>query len=485
MGTWGAEEVAAAVSGGWIAEPKREMRGATIDSREVEDGNIFFALRGENTDGHRFLQDAADRGAGAVVIEDRTYAAFGGQLRGCGVLLVDDVRAALHAMALAWRARLHGRVIGVTGSNGKTSTVRMIDAAISGDPDATPRLRGSRSVRSYNNDLGVPLTLLNAAEEDDYVVCEIGMSGPGEIAPLAHLAWPDAVVITSIGRAHLEAFGSIGRIAVEKASILSGLSSDGIAFVCDGVPDLDAHIDDVYGDVEVVRFGLGRRARPRIISIGPGERGARFVFDDGADFESPLPGDHNALNAAAAVAVARWVGVPDASIRAGLARAETPPMRLEPAEVVVPGGVALLINDAYNANPESVLAAMEMLATGRLDPPGAARRRRVALLGEMLELGGEAEAAHREIGARVAGLEGIDALWCVGPSAGVATGAAQLAGFGGELRDFPGATEPALTELGGGVRAGDVVLIKGSRGVRLERFVELLRAAGRTRSAAG
>ncbi|MEO1512577.1 MAG: Mur ligase domain-containing protein, partial [Planctomycetota bacterium] len=147
MGTWGAEEVAAAVSGGWIAEPKREMRGATIDSREVEEGNIFFALRGENTDGHRFLQDAADRGAGAVVIEDRTYAAFGGQLRGCGVLLVDDVRAALHAMALAWRARLHGRVIGVTGSNGKTSTVRMIDAAISGDPDATPRLRGSRSVR--------------------------------------------------------------------------------------------------------------------------------------------------------------------------------------------------------------------------------------------------------------------------------------------------------------------------------------------------
>ncbi len=456
MSEWTPESFARAASGSWLVEPARQIRGASIDTRELEPGQAFFALRGENVDGHAFAARAGELGASAVVVED--VEAIGAMPEGVGVLRVADARAALRDLAAACRASRPGlAVVGVTGSNGKTTTTRLIHAALSGEK------RGTCSRRSFNNDLGVPLTLLNAGGDDDYVVCEIGASGPGEIARLAAIARPRVGVITSIGRAHIEGFGSLAGVVREKGSLILSLPAGALGVAPDDAPALDDLLASAGADV--IRVGASDSAGARVSGITPDAGGVAFELEGFGPLRIPLLGAHNARNAAMAALVARRLGVSDEAIRAGLARAEGAEMRLAVEHVRFAGGAITLVNDAYNANPDSIRAALATLASMT---PGAGGRR-VAVLGDMLELGPGSDQEHRSLLASVPGSVGLV------HAVGAAMNAAAAGGSDARIRGAATLDEQATSAILDTLRPGDVVLLKGSRGMRLERLAEALR----------
>lgn len=435
------DALARAADGRWLVEPRGPMAGASIDTRTLAPGEVFFALRGERVDGHDYARAAAEAGASAIVAQREVDAA------GAGVLVVDDARAALWSLARAHRATLREQrtaVIGVTGSNGKTTAVHLIEAALG---SAGP---GRRSRKSFNNELGVPLTILSARSGDAWLCCEIGTSGPGEIRRLTELAAPEIAVITSIGRAHLEELGSVAGVAREKASILtSGEPAPLVRIVPTASAELAPLLDGLDG---LVRFGVEDGAKVRVLSTAPAGDGQRVTLATPIGeraFDVPLPGAHNALNAAAAWSVGLAMALDADVVEAGLASARGPEMRLQRMSVAVANGTVTVINDAYNANPESMLAALEVL----LGEPG----RRVAVLGDMLELGDASDGAHTEVASRAAAC--ADEVVLVGERWG-----------GG---DFASPDDPAIASR---LRAGDTVLLKGSRGVRLERVLGVLEA---------
>ncbi|MEM7754141.1 MAG: UDP-N-acetylmuramoyl-tripeptide--D-alanyl-D-alanine ligase [Planctomycetota bacterium] len=442
MSSW--EAFARAAGGRWATRPGAHLpTGASIDTRSIGAHEVFFALRGERVDGHDFARAAGGAGASVVVAEREID---GG---GVGVLIVEDVRTALWLLAGAHRAALREQrtaVIGVTGSNGKTTTVRLVEAALAA---AGP---GRRSVKSFNNDLGVPLTILSARGDDAWLCCEIGTSGPGEIARLTELASPEIAVITSVGRAHLEKLGSVAGVANEKSAILTaGEPAALIRIVPSHSAELGPHLEGLDG---LVRFGVEEQSKVRVVrteALNVGQRITLATPIGERSFEVPLAGAHNACNAAAAWAVGLAMALDADRVEAGLARAGHASMRLEVETVRHGGGVVTVINDAYNANPESVLAALELLAS----KPG----RRVAVLGDMLELGDASISAHAEIETR----------------AGACADEVILVGERWGRRSFALSDDPAIVSR---VRAGDTVLIKGSRGVRLERVLGRLRGPG-------
>jgi UDP-N-acetylmuramoyl-tripeptide--D-alanyl-D-alanine ligase len=462
---WSWDRIRSLAGGRWLVEPGAGSpvpAGAAIDTREVRPGNIFVAFRGERADGHAFIPDAAGAGAAMAVATD---AAAVPANTGVPVLLVGDATRALTDLARFWRHAVPGlRVIGITGSNGKTTTCRLMHAAAC--DEAAGGLRGTAPSRSFNNQLGVPITILSARPDDRVLVCEIGMSTPGEIAARCAVAEPDAAIITTVGEAHLEGLGSMGAIAAEKASIAAGIGPEGIVVIPSGLGLLDAALAAQGTRARVVRVGQNAAANARLTDVRPTGGGTAFQVD-GVPFEIPLPGIHNASNAALCVVMARWLGVPDDAIRTGLARAAPVPMRLE-RSVIATDPPITLINDAYNANPGSVRAALRVLA----ETPAAGRR--VAVLGDMLELGDFASAAHADI-LRGANAAGIDAVLTVGPRFAAASGADATARADHAEAEVDDA---ALGRIAAMVRPGDTVLVKGSRGVRLERVVRLLEGRG-------
>ncbi|MEO1512909.1 MAG: UDP-N-acetylmuramoyl-tripeptide--D-alanyl-D-alanine ligase, partial [Planctomycetota bacterium] len=298
------------------AEQARECHGVSIDTRELAPGQLFVALPGERTDGHDHLQKAADAGATIALVERDVEAPAGMTLA-----KVDSCRTALARLASAYRTTLRStRVVGVTGSNGKTTTVRLLDHVLGS------ALRGSASRKSFNNELGLPLTILNARPTDQYLVCEIGMSNPGEIRKLAAIARPDVGVVTSIGRAHLESFGTVAGIAKEKASLLFELAESGIGIVTADSDELEPSLPP---GVPMIRFGERDTADLRLTSVEHSREGVRFQLNDRAWFEVPLVGAHNAWNAAATVAVARRLGLSDGQIAESLRTAAGAAMRLD------------------------------------------------------------------------------------------------------------------------------------------------------------
>ncbi|HZW10285.1 MAG TPA: UDP-N-acetylmuramoyl-tripeptide--D-alanyl-D-alanine ligase [Phycisphaerales bacterium] len=454
---WRPESVRDAVGGAWLTPPGRAPAiggGAAIDTRAIEPGQVFFALRGERTDGHRFLGQALGAGAAAAVIDSPDAA--GDLPPGLPVLRVPDARAALGRLAARYRRALSpARFIAVTGSNGKTTTTRMIDACL------RTGLRGRCSAKSFNNDLGVPLTILAARPDDQYVICEVGMNAPGEIEPLSAIIRPHVAVITSIGRAHLEAMGSLGAIAAEKAALASHLEPGGLVVLNADAPALQPWRER-FG--RVVTFGAASDAGLRVSGVTERENGISFVLDGRSEFSLPVLGAHNAANAAAAIAVARELGLADEAVRAALAGFQPAEMRLVRTRL----GSIEIINDAYNANPDSMAAALRTL---RAAAPASARR--VAVLGDMLEMGAAGPDAHRDLGRLIAQTRPASLVILVGPLAALA--AEPLASAGIDVARLPDLDAPGAAAAAGLLREGDCVLLKGSRGMRLERLLWALR----------
>jgi len=463
-------EIIAAVggkrTGGKGATPK--VAAVCTDSRTAKAGELFVAIAGENFDGHAFLPQAAAAGCAVAIVSakaalsSQAAASFPG-----GLIVVEDTLKALADLA-AWHRRANpAKVIAVTGSNGKTTVKMMIHHVLS------RRFRGSCSPKSFNNNIGVPLTLLAAAADDEYVVCEIGSNAPGEIATLAAIAAPDVAVITSVGPTHLEKLISVEKVAVEKASILRSLAADGLAVVPTDSPELDKALRPYK--VNLVRFGEADEAEFRLTAYEPcGAGGTRFEVNGQLWVALPLPGRHNALNALAAIAVANHFGISPAQAAEAMAEFSAAPMRLERIEL---GGV-MVINDAYNANPASVAAAAEVLSEA---PSEKKAGRKVMIVGDMRELGPAAETLHAQTGAQIA-TRAVDLLVCVGELGRyIALGAAD-SGLEAVAFDTADQAAEALPKL---LRAGDVVLIKGSRAMGMEKLIEPIRAAFGPHSTAG
>lgn len=467
MNPWTYEWVRRSVAGGWLREPTggaAPPRGASIDTRELEPGQVFFAMRGERTDGHDWLVEAGERGASVLVVDDEAKARDAGGEIGPATLLVADVPTALVKLASAWRND-HGstQVVGVTGSNGKTTCVRLIDAVLAGGG-----MRGSRSVKSFNNAIGVPLTLLNAPHGAQYVVCEMGTSEPGEMETLARLARPHVAVITSIGRAHTGPLGGAEGIAREKSAILAGEDA-GVGIVPAGCEPLEAVMRRTGSDARFVRVGTGEGADIRVGDVRVGARGVSFSVNRVERYRTRLIGAHNAHNAAIAVVVGKRFGLDAETIAKGLLAAEPAEMRLAVERVRLDPAQrpAVVLNDAYNANPDSMLAGLATLEAWKPATGG----RRVAVLGDMHELGDAEGDAHAEVVGACARSRRIHAVVLVGPKMAAAGKSAGVEGV-----FVPGGDDAGIAKAAGQVRPGDAVLVKASRASRLERFVGALRA---------
>lgn len=455
-----AEFVRAAGAGTWLRRPAAKgFSGVGTDSRGALDGHVFVALRGERHDGHEHVAAAANAGASAALVDrDVDVAALPA---GFGVLRVDDALAALQRIAAAHRRRLRATVVGITGSAGKTTTRRMLDAILS------RRLRGVQSPKSFNNHIGVPLTLLSADASHDYVLAEIGMSAPGEIASLARIAEPEIGIVTSIGRAHLAGLGSVEAIAREKASLLANLRAYGAAIACADAPALRPFL---RGLGDVTTFGESPDADVRLTARGAVDGGQAIEVDGSFAAHLALPGRHNAINALAAIAAARRLGVDDGAIAEGLARTTAGDMRFEPRLLASRDGEApiMLVNDAYNANPDSVAAALATFVE-----IAAAAPRRVIVLGDMLELGDDGPSLHAGMGERVvdaARRASIDVAIFVGP---LSAHAARVAAREPSIHVI---AQPTLDAdaIATHIRPGDAVLLKASRGMALERAAEAI-----------
>jgi UDP-N-acetylmuramoyl-tripeptide--D-alanyl-D-alanine ligase len=440
--------------GGRILGRDTAFSGVSTDSRQPLAGRLFVALRGERFDGHDYVAQAAAQGAAAAMLDHAVEADI-------PLWVVDDTRLALGRLAAAWRDGLPGRLVAITGSNGKTTCKEMV-AAVLGQAGRVLATRGN-----LNNDIGLPLTLLGAGDED-FLVLEMGANHPGEIGYLTDIARPDVAVITNAGRAHLEGFGSLEGVARSKGEIARGLAADGTFVVpsdspwtglwrelADGRrmlacgPDADADVHVPLAGVTTEWDAAGFRTRFRVTADGTG-----------LALELPLAGLHNVRNALYAVAVATVLGLAPGQIRAGLAGLKPVPGRLCPRQ----GANGLrLIDDSYNANPDSVLAAIRVL----MGLPG----RHWLALGDLAELGPDARMLHREMGA-AARDAGVDVLCTVGELSAEAADA-----FGPGARHF--ADQPALiaalkAELG----AGDLVLVKGSRRAAMDRLADALCPSG-------
>ncbi|MFM9959482.1 MAG: UDP-N-acetylmuramoyl-tripeptide--D-alanyl-D-alanine ligase [Phycisphaerales bacterium] len=471
---WTPANLQVITNGVWLARPpsndafRAPIDGAATDSRSLPANKVFIALKGDTFDAHDFLEAVSP--APLVIVNDESKVPAAWRTSNASapaptpaVLRVESTLKALQRLAAAYRRALPQlRVVGVTGSNGKTTTTRILDSVLS------IKLRGSASIKSFNNHIGVPLTLLAARPSDQYVVCEMGMNHAGEIAPLTDMARPDAAVITSIGRAHIENLGSVEAIAKEKASIFAGLKDDGVAVA----PADTALLADYLRRLpHVVTFGRDQIADLRlthaeIVHDEAGEAsGQRFTVNGRWTYEIPLVGEHNIFNACAAIAVARRLGLNEDEITRGLAQARPPEMRFNRLSIA---GVNV-INDAYNASPESVAAALRTFAS--LWPVGRAARR-VLVLGDMLELGEHSDAAHDEIGRVIAATCPCDVLIMIGPGASRYEKAAGV--NNARTLRFDSADDKSCREIAEELRAGDAVLLKASRRMGLERVVKAL-----------
>ena len=449
--------VAEACAGEQLAgSPELLVARFCSDSRLAQAGDLFFAIAGERFDGHDFLMDAAKKGVAAVVA---------GRLRiptglSCPAIAVDDPRRALGRLAARYRDDFSLPIIVVGGSNGKTTTKDLIASVL------RQRLRTLSSEASFNNDIGVPLTLLNLEKSHEAAVLEAGTNHPGELAPLVRMARPRFGVITNIGREHLEFFGDVAGVAAEEGWLAELLPADGTLFV-NGDSEWSERLAQ-RTRAKVVRVGLGDANDWRASRVRVDDGGAEFTVDApraeySGEYRTGLIGRHQAVNALFALATGAELKLSRAELAKGLAECRPAKRRMQLWDW---NGVRVL-DDAYNANADSTLAALETLR----DMPCSGRR--AAVLGDMAELGAHTQAAHEETGRRAAQL-GLDRLFAVGKMAGVTANAARAAGMPA-AEEFADA-EAAAAAVKDFLRPGDVILLKASRAAKLERLAEALKA---------
>ena len=431
----------------------------TTDTRKIAAGDLFIALRGENFDGADFAADALHKGAAAVLVNAPLSASVQKDLKKekGTVLTVPDTLKAYQEIAHAWRMKFDIPVVAITGSNGKTTTKDLTAAVLSG--------RGAvcRTAANYNNEVGLPLTLLGITEDDTAAVVEIGMRGLGQIAALAPVAAPNIGIVTNVCEVHMELLGSIENIAKAKAELVEAIPAGGTVLLNADDERVAAMRSMAADGVRVLTYGLGADADIRAEALRLAAGGSQFMVTWGNerhDYSIPLAGRHNVSNALAALAAGFVLGCTPQEMQAGLRTLTPTKMRYEVHEI----GARRFINDAYNASPSSMCAAIETTAS-------LYHGRRIAVLGDMLELGVAAEEAHREIGKRVAEL-GFAALVTYGEQARWMHKAAEAAGC--SVCYHAESHEAAAKYLREMLVDGDTVLFKGSRGMKMEQIIALL-----------
>jgi len=457
---WTVEDMAAAMGAERHGPLPQMVSGISIDSRTVGRDQAFFAIS-DRRDGHAFVAAALAAKAGLAVIAVGRLAEMP---KGAPLLLVPDVFAALRALAAAARARTQAKVIGVTGSVGKTGTKEALRLALSRDGET------HASVASYNNHWGVPLSLARCPASAHYAVLEMGMNHPGEIEPLSRLVRPHVAVITAIAPVHLEFFGTLAKIADAKAEIFSGLEPGGAAVLNRDNSQFD-HLKrraKEAGVARIVSFGEHAKADARLIkcalhadcsTVQADILGVELTYKIGA------PGRHLVTNSLAVLATAVLVGADLALAALALADFKPASGRGVSIEIDLPGGTAWIIDESYNANPASVAAALALLGQAAVGPRG----RRIAVLGDMLELGPRGRALHRGLLEPV--LAGaVDLVFCCGPLMRALWQALPASRRGGYAEDSAALEAQVLSAI----RAGDVVMVKGSLGSRMAPIVKAL-----------
>ncbi len=458
---WTASTAKAATGGtgpdGW------EAAGVAIDSRQVQAGDLFVALAGPNHDGHDHVAAALKAGAAAAMVSRMPD----GVSADAPLLLVDDTQASLDALARAARARFQGKVIALTGSVGKTGTKEMLRLVLSAQG------KTSATLGNLNNHIGAPLTLARLPADADYAVLELGMNHPGEIRPLAKLSMPDVALITRIAPAHTEFFASLADVAAAKAEIFEGLKPGGTAIINadDGFAGMLAAAAGQAGAGQVLRFGEAEDADVRLLDLN--------LQPGGSDIEVQLPdrwfvchigapGRHWVMNSLGVLAAVASAGADPAKAADALAEVRAPAGRGATGTLTLPQGPITLIDESYNASPAAMRAAFSVLTAHQ--PAGSGRR--VAVLGDMLELGENAPREHQELGKALADLP-VDLVFAAGPEMPALVAALLPEQRAGYAADTVALAEQVVTAL----RGGDVVLVKGSLGIGMARILNALRAA--------
>ncbi len=439
------------------------VAGISIDSRTIKDGELFVAIKGDVFDGHNFVEEAVKKGACGVIVQEG-HPVSGSMLQDKLIISVHDTLLALQEIARYHRSKFTIPVIGITGSNGKTTTKEMLWSILS------QKFNVLRNEGNLNNHIGVPLTLFRLNSSHQMAVIEMGISERCELTRLCLIASPDTAVITNIGPTHLEKLGRIENVADAKGEILKFITSDGFCIL---------NRDDKFYDVfkamssgRIISFGMSSLAdvyieydETDVEDKSPGSIGFKLICPAGKiDITMHVIGLHNLYNAVCAAAAAHALGMSPADIKSGLEKFTPVKMRSAVERV---GGV-YVINDTYNANPASMVAAIDALKTFRKG------KRKFAVIGDMLELGENTIMAHRDLGIYIAGA-GIDGLIAVGEFSGyVAEGAAEAGMNENKVREFNDYPQ-TLEQIKEWITEGDIILVKGSRGMRMERIVEGLR----------
>jgi UDP-N-acetylmuramoyl-tripeptide--D-alanyl-D-alanine ligase len=433
------------------------VHGVSKDTRININDTLYIPLIGENFDGHAFVANAFKQGAAASLWQkDRPNPP-----QDVPLIYVDDTLAALQMLATVYRQQLKVRVIGITGSNGKTTTKDLVASVLS------TKYKVHKTQGNYNNHFGLPLTLLELDEDTDIAVVEMGMSGRGEIELLSNIALPDIAIITMIGDAHMMQLGSRIEIARAKMEILSGLSADGV-FIYNGDESLIEQVKTeirLSDNIRSIRFGVHKYNEYYTDHIRLGEEGTFFTVNDNPDplYYIPLLGQHNATNALSAIAVAKVLGVSEEQIVDGLSSLQMTSMRIE--KMTAASGLTFL-NDAYNASPAAMIVALELLEslTGY--------ENKYVVLGDMLELGEQEDEFHRQIGAKL-NPDLIQGVFAYGPLAKLYVEEACKHFPAGRAHWYEDKVELAK-QLAAQASSNDVVLVKGSRGMRLEQVIQHL-----------
>lgn len=426
------------------------VEGISIDSRTTTPGDLFFAIHGQRLDGHEFVAEAIEHGAQACVVKHGTETGPLSQ----PLIAVDDVNRALQEFAGWYRSQQQATVIGVTGSVGKTTTRNMIHSALS------PFLKGVQSPANYNNEFGVPLSIAQIELVHEYAVLELAASRSGEIQELAQIAQPELGVITGIGPSHLEHFGTLDQTADAKAELFEQLSAQGLAVVNGDDPFAESLISKT--SARTLTVGLGDQNDLQAVFVRQAHDGIKFQFED-TEYFVPARGKHFVYAALFAIAVGKEFGLSNQNLIEGVCQFASVPGRCHVEQI----GHWTIIDDTYNASPVSMRAACQILK----DWSGSGKR--ILVMGDMLELGAESRRYHHEMGEFIAA-SGIDLLFVCGEQAGAVVQGAVSANLSRDRIVQATDVSELQSDVVSCLEVGDVVLVKGSRGMRMERLISYL-----------